>query len=100
NDLIRRTAQQAWMPRKFAGTRWQSINTEAAIAYQLNTYRVLLTRARYQTIIWVPTGDTDDKTRDTATFDAIAAFLFDCGAGRLELQGQVAVIDAEKELLL
>jgi hypothetical protein len=100
NDLIRHTAQQTWMPRKFVGTRWQSIRTEAAIAYQLNTYRVLLTRARYQTIIWVPTGDADDETRDTATFDAIAAFLLDCGAGRLERQGHVAVINAEKELLL
>jgi hypothetical protein len=100
NDLIRRTAQQAWMPRKFVGTKWQSMNTEAAIAYQLNTYRVLLTRARYETIIWVPTGDADDKTRDTTTFDAIVAFLLDCGAIRLEQQGDTVAVKTEGKLLL
>jgi len=45
---------------------------------------VLLTRARYETVIWVPRGDAADATRDPATFDAIARFLCDCGAQPLE----------------
>lgn len=57
---------------------------EAAIAYQINTYRVLLTRARYATIVWVPEGDRKDATRDPPTFDSIAGFLLDCGIPLLQ----------------
>jgi hypothetical protein len=80
NDLIRRPRHQEWIVRNFAGTRWQESRVEATIAYQINTYRVLLTRARYGTVIWVPEGDVGDGTRDPPTFDAIAAFLSQCGA--------------------
>ena len=53
-----------------------------------NTYRVLLTRARYETIIWVPRGSPSgdpfhDPTRPAAEMDAIAAHLLDCGARAL-----------------
>jgi hypothetical protein len=41
---------------------------------------VLLTRARYETVIWVPEGDPRDTTRSPAEFDAIARFLMECGA--------------------
>jgi hypothetical protein len=84
NDLIRRSDRIDWVARGFAGTRWQEPRGEAAIAYQVNTYRVLLTRARYETVIWVPLGDTADVTRSPAEFEAIAAFLLACGAQRLE----------------
>jgi hypothetical protein len=84
NDLIRRPGRQGWVARSFAGTRWQEPRGEAAIAYQINTYRVLLTRARYATVIWVPEGDIMDDTRNPATFDAVAEFLVACGAGALE----------------
>jgi hypothetical protein len=80
NDLVRRAGQRAWVARKFAGTRWQERRREADIAYQTNTYRVLLTRARYETVIWVPAGAPDDQTRPPAEFDAIADFLLACGA--------------------
>jgi hypothetical protein len=79
NDLIRRSGKTEWIARSFVGPRWVEPRGEAAIAYQINTYRVLLTRARYATVIWVPEGDPADKTRDPNTFDAIAAFLTDCG---------------------
>lgn len=84
NDLIRRCGRTDWVVRSFAGTRWQEPRTEAAIAYQVNTYRVLLTRARYETVIWIPHGDANDVTRQPAEFDAIAAFLQECGAKDLE----------------
>ena len=84
NDLIRRDGRIEWVARSLVGTRWQEPRGEAAIAFQINTYRVLLTRARYETVIWVPGGDTADATRDPATFDAIARFLCDCGARALE----------------
>jgi Schlafen group 3, DNA/RNA helicase domain len=88
NDLIRPRDGQPprgpWQARSFAGTCWQVMHREAAIAYQVNTYRVLLTRARYQTVIWVPLGDPDDATRAPAEFDVVARFLGACGARPLE----------------
>ena len=83
NDLIRRAGQADWLVRSFVGTRWQEPRGENNIAFQINTYRVLLTRARYETVIWVPTGDTEDITRKPEEFDAIAAFLLGCGAQTL-----------------
>jgi hypothetical protein len=56
NDLVRRAGQREWVARNFAGTRWLQTRAEAAIAYQVNTYRVLLTRARYETVIWCRTA--------------------------------------------
>jgi hypothetical protein len=84
NDLIRQPGHAAWQARAFAGSRWQVMRREAAIAYQVNTYRVLLTRARYETVIWVPRGDPADPTRAPASFDAIVRFLTECGAHTLE----------------
>ena len=57
---------------------WQREAKE--FAFVRNTYRVLLTRARYETIIYVPRGDPADRTRPPAEFDAIANFLLRCGA--------------------
>ncbi len=77
-DLIR--GPTGWHARDFVGTRWQRIHQPEAIANRTNTYRVLLTRARYETVIWVPRGDPDDMTRPPAEADAIADFLLACGA--------------------
>ena len=89
-DLIRIGGQAAWQVRSFRGTSWQIARDAQKIAYRLNTYRVLLTRARFETVIWVPVGDRADRTRDPRTFDAIAAFLQECGvrplAGPLPVQ--------------
>ncbi len=90
NDLIRRSDRTEWVARSFAGTRWHEPRGEAAIAYQVNTYRVLLTRARYETVIWVPPGETRDTTRSPADFDAIADFLQACGARQVEDRPPVA----------
>ncbi|HEY4250050.1 MAG TPA: DNA/RNA helicase domain-containing protein [Roseomonas sp.] len=75
-DFIR--GPRGWAARRFAGTRWQRDTKE--FDFVRNTYRVLLTRARYETILYVPRGDAADATRDPAEFDAIADFLFACGA--------------------
>jgi Uncharacterized conserved protein (DUF2075) len=84
NDLIRAPTDRRWIARNFVGSRWQEHRKEAAIAYQINTYRVLLTRARYATVIWIPKGDPEDDTRDPATFDGIARFFSACGSAALE----------------
>lgn len=84
NDLIRRSGQSDWLVRSFVGTRWQEPRGEQNIAFQINTYRVLLTRARYETVIWVPAGEAGDITRRPAEFDSIAEFLLRCGAQWIE----------------
>ncbi|NPD65716.1 DUF2075 domain-containing protein [Lichenicola cladoniae] len=79
-DLVRAgDGTNAWQARSFRGTRWQQSRDADKIAWRLNTYRVLLTRARFDTIIWVPRGDADDPSRDPAVFDQIAGFLAACG---------------------
>ncbi|MES2710642.1 MAG: DNA/RNA helicase domain-containing protein [Pseudomonadota bacterium] len=77
-DFIRGSGAGGWSARRFAGTAWQ--RDEKEFAFVRNTYRVLLTRARYETIIYVPRGELSDRTRPPAEFDAIADFLLACGA--------------------
>jgi hypothetical protein len=78
-DLIREPGRTAWRVRSFRGTRWQIPKNPEAIANQLNTYRVLLTRARYETAIFVPQGDHADPSRDPAIYNEITRFLLACG---------------------
>ncbi len=69
-----------WMVRSFSGTKWHQARKQDARDYQVNTYRVLLTRARSETIIWIPPGDANDKTREPELFDRTADYLLTCGA--------------------
>ena len=80
-DLIR--GRETWRIRRFAGTAWQHVTNPEKIANRINAYRVLLTRARYTTVIWIPPGAATDITRRPADYDAIADFLLTCGAGTL-----------------
>lgn len=78
-----------WQARRFVGDHWQIVRSAEEQRYILNTYRVLLTRARYETIIWVPPGSATDEpfqdiTRPAAEMDAIAEFLLAAGARTLE----------------
>ena len=71
--------QGAWNLRCLSGSRWGQVSRETDRAYLLNTYRVLLTRAREGMVVWVPTGDANDVTRQPRWFDSTAAFLQRCG---------------------
>ena len=84
-DFLR--APSGWLPRRFAGTRWQQVRKPDDVAYRHNSYRVLLTRARYATVIWVPEGDSRDGTRDPAQLNDVAAYLRACGAALLPEAG-------------
>ncbi|CAH0310260.1 DNA/RNA helicase domain-containing protein [Roseomonas sp. CECT 9278] len=86
-DLDLRRSDGRWTGWRIVGKKWHRELQE--FDYVLNTYRVLLTRARYETVIWVPHGSPrddpfHDATRDAAAYDAIAAFLLACGARPLE----------------
>ncbi len=80
-DLIR--SDGAWQARALRGTCWTRPRGPDKRMNKLNAYRVLLTRARYETVIWIPPGDAADPTRDPALLDGVAAFLLSCGAHRL-----------------
>lgn len=61
-----------------SGTKWQNINKEINQQYQLNAYRVLLTRARQGMVIVVPNGDhgvPPDETRKPEWYDGIYNYL-------------------------
>lgn len=89
--------QGGWRVRRFIGKTWQNPTGRDARDFRLNTYRVLLTRARYDTVIWVPRGDLKDATRAPEPLDATAAFLLECGATPLpDFVGEAE----EKEALL
>jgi hypothetical protein len=90
----------AWKIRRFVGTKWQNPSSQDARDFRLNTYRVLLTRARYETIIWVPKGEPKDATREPELFDKTAEFLVNCGARMLEDAGPEASAEEIEPLLL
>lgn len=61
-----------------SGTQWQKINKEINKGYQINAYRVLLTRARQGMVIVVPNGDNSvppDETRKPEWYDGIYNYL-------------------------
>jgi len=100
-DFLRHAGQ--WRARRFAGHQWQIVRGAEERRYILNTYRVLLTRARYETIIWVPPGSAGanpfhDITRLATEMDALADFLRASGAKPLEalpFQSQSAPVLAQ-----
>ena len=68
-----------WSFRSFSGSRWGDVGKEVDRRYLLNSYRVLLTRAREGLVIWIPSGDMTDPTRPASWFDATADYLKRCG---------------------
>jgi len=81
-DLIWSPQQGRWLTRKFSkmASKWSSIRQESQETFRRNAYRVLLTRAREGIVLYVPSGDSTDPTRNPAEFDATADFLIACGA--------------------
>lgn len=77
-DLLHE-GKSGWEMRKLVGHKWNAMKQSRDRRYLLNSYRVLLTRAREGFIIYVPHGSDNDSTRKPAGFDATAAFLIECG---------------------
>ena len=75
---LRRSADN-WEFKNFSGTKWNHTNAPAEQQFLLNTYRVLLTRAREGIIVFVPEGDSKDETRLPEFYDPIFEYLVSCG---------------------
>lgn len=83
-DLLWDSEKREWGYRRLSGSKWQNIGNSLNQDFLKNKYRVLLTRARQETIIWVPKGDSGDDTRQPGPLDATAAFLEAAGARPLQ----------------
>jgi hypothetical protein len=84
-DLDLRRHQNDWEFKNFSGTKWQNIKVEnvSERQYLINTYRVLLTRAREGMVILVPKGDKEDDTRLPHFYDSVFSYLKSCGVNEL-----------------
>jgi hypothetical protein len=84
-DLIWDLGKSNWTPRRLNGSDWHCVRHEDTQRWIRNKYRVLLTRARLGTVIWVPEGSHEDHTRDPRTLNNICATLREAGAIELPL---------------
>ena len=78
-DANLRYTDTAWEYKNFSGTKWQNINSEEKQKYLINSYRVLLTRARQGMVIFVPNGDANDITRLAEFYESTYEYLKSCG---------------------
>jgi len=82
-DLRLNKNHTAWSHHQLrSGTNWQHINNTENQEYQINAYRVLLTRARQGMVIVVPNGDCaepPDKTRMPEWYDGTYNYLKEIG---------------------
>lgn len=74
-----RYTPDGWDHNSFKGSKWQKIRKKEAQAYQLNAYRVLMTRARQGMIICVPEGKIEDHTRQPEFYDGTYRYLKSLG---------------------
>ena len=74
-DADFRYSKGGWDHRSFCGSQWRHIKADARKKYQMNAYRVLLTRARQGMVIVVPPGDPEDPTRNPAFYDPTFGYL-------------------------
>lgn len=68
-----------WNYKKFKGTKWQNVADQNKINYLVNSYRVLLTRARQGMVIYIPYGNNEDVTRPEYMYDGTFDFFKSIG---------------------
>ncbi|MCX5635741.1 MAG: DUF2075 domain-containing protein [Planctomycetota bacterium] len=78
-DADFRYTKKGWEHWSFRGNRWTHINKSESKIYQKNAYRVLLTRARQGMVIVVPSGDSEDPTRNPKFYDHTYEYLKSIG---------------------
>ena len=70
-----RIGGDGWDYFGFKGRRWERVRKVERQRYLLNTYRVLLTRARQGMVIVVPEGGVDDPTRAPGFYEPVFSML-------------------------
>jgi hypothetical protein len=74
-----RLSEDGWRHHRFIGNKWQKIHQSERQRYQLNAYRVLLTRARQGMVLVVPEGSAHDPTRAPACYDETYRYFASLG---------------------
>lgn len=71
---------ESWLPRTLnsSSAKWRRTSSKAK--YQINAYRVLLTRSRKGMVIWVPPGIDNDESMSVKEMDDVANVLLAAGA--------------------
>lgn len=84
-DLRRNKKNDNWEYYNFRGSKWVHRNKDEERRYLINSYRVLLTRARQGMVIFVPCGvdSEEDSTRSKTYYHAIYKYLLSCGIKEL-----------------
>lgn len=83
-DMLWGNSDRRWTFRELHGDRWKAVKKLETQEFIRNSYRVLLTRSRVATVIWIPRGDSADPTRDPRTLDSTAEMLASAGARTLD----------------
>jgi hypothetical protein len=78
-----RYTPNGWDHNAFKGSRWNKIRSKESQSYQINAYRVLMTRARQGMIICVPEGNPNDHTRLPEFYDGTYNYLKTIGIEEL-----------------
>ena len=82
-DADLRYGASAWSHHNFQGTRWNAVNKSENQQFVVNTYRVLLTRARQGMVIFVPPGAKRDRTRSPGFYEGVYDYLMGMGVAEL-----------------
>ena len=82
-DANLRRNDSSWNFYSFKGSSWQNVSQNERKLYLINSYRVLMTRARQGMVIFVPEGDLEDDTRKPDFYDPIYKYLLSCGFDEL-----------------
>lgn len=75
-------AENTWEARRLRGSTW---TVDSDLTYARNRYRVLLTRARYGMVIWVPSPSGSEPLIDESRLDATVEALTTSGAELLSV---------------
>ncbi|MEL7592113.1 MAG: DUF2075 domain-containing protein [Anaerolineaceae bacterium] len=74
-----RFTKNGWKYLSFCGTKWNHVRKPEKQVYLKNAYRVLLTRARQGMVIVVPSGDSEDPTRNPDFYNPTYEYLKSIG---------------------
>ena len=78
-DAYFRYSEDGWKQYQFRGSKWMNINKEEIRRYQINAYRVILTRARRGMVIYVPIGNDEDHTRKSDFYNSTYSYFKQIG---------------------
>ena len=74
-DADLRYEGKEWDLWSFKGNKWLKVKDDTRKQYLVNSYCVLLTRARQGLVIFVPCGDDQDPTRPPSFYDGTYEYL-------------------------